>query len=80
MCCRYNQQVKEALQELFKLCGRPLPQEKGIEPTQLFSMNRNVNSINNARLDELEGKEVPRNFKIEANAPPSDFSLYSFAL
>lgn len=55
---RYNQRAQEALKELFLLCGRPLPDKEGIEPTSLFSNNRDVNNLNNNRIKALEGDEV----------------------
>lgn len=40
---------RTAIQQLLQLCTRPLPEQNGIKPTQLFSKNADV---------ALEGEEV----------------------
>ena len=49
---------KGAIQELLKLCTRPLPEQNGVKPTQLFSRNADVDTVNTAELKALEGEEV----------------------
>jgi hypothetical protein len=49
--------------------------DDGIEPTKLFSLNRDVNAINNAKLRELKGEE----FEFSANdfLMPGDYPYIS---
>lgn len=49
--------------------------DDGIEPTKLFSLNRDVNTINNAKLRELKGEE----FEFSANdfLLPGDYPFIS---
>ncbi len=35
-----------AARELATACGRPLPEHHGVKPTQLFSRNADVDSVN----------------------------------
>ena len=47
-----------AIQQLLQLCTRPLPEQNGVKPTQLFSRNADVDTVNAAELSALEGEEV----------------------
>ena len=49
---------KAAIQQLLQLCTRPLPEQNGVKPTQLFSKNADVDTVNAAELAALEGEEV----------------------
>ena len=60
VCCfgRYNENAPAALQELQRICGRPLEAKAGVEPTNLFSRNADVNTVNEDRLQALPGDLV----------------------
>ena len=47
-----------AIQQLLKQCTRPLPEQHGVKPPQLFSRNADVDTVNAAELNALEGQEV----------------------
>ena len=47
-----------AIQQLLKQCTRPLPEQHGVKPTQLFSRNADVDTVNAAELKALKGEEV----------------------
>ena len=49
---------RAAIQQLLQLCTRPLPEQNGVKPTQLFSKNADVDTVNAAELAALEGEEV----------------------
>ncbi len=49
---------RTAIQRLLQLCTRPLPEQNGVKPTQLFSRNADVDTVNAAELSALEGEEV----------------------
>ena len=49
---------KTAIQQLLSLCTRPLPEQNGVKPTQLFSKNADVDTVNAAELKALQGEEV----------------------
>ena len=49
---------RTAIQQLLQLCTRPLPEQNGVKPTQLFSKNADVDTVNAAELSALEGEEV----------------------
>ena len=49
---------KGAIQELLRSCSRPLPEQNGIKPTQLFSRNADVDTVNAEELRALQGEEV----------------------
>ncbi len=49
---------RTAIQQLLQLCTRPLPEQNGVKPTQLFSKNADVDTVNAAELSALEGDEV----------------------
>ncbi|DBA72022.1 TPA: hypothetical protein ACH3X2_14301 [Trebouxia sp. C0005] len=49
---------RTAIQQLLQLCTRPLPEQNGIKPTQLFSKNADVDTVNAAELSALEGEEA----------------------
>ena len=58
-CCgRYNEDTPAALQELEQRCGRKLEAKAGVEPTNLFSRNADVNTVNEDRLQALPGDLV----------------------
>ena len=52
--------MKPALADLRDRCSRPLPPKEGVEPTNLFSRNADVNRVNDTRLGALPGDEVSR--------------------
>ena len=56
--CRNNLNSRLALENLKRRCERPLPAKEGVEPTNLFSKNDDVNQMNETRLRALEGDEV----------------------
>ena len=49
---------KAAIQELLQRCSRPLPEQNGVKPTQLFSRNADVDTVNAEELRALQGEEV----------------------
>lgn len=49
---------KAAIQELLQQCSRPLPEQNGVKPTQLFSRNADVDTVNAEELRALQGEEV----------------------
>ena len=49
---------KAAIQELLQQCSRPLPEQNGVKPTQLFSRNADVDTVNAKELRALQGEEV----------------------
>ena len=49
---------KGAIQELLQQCSRPLPEQNGVKPTQLFSRNADVDTVNAEELRALQGEEV----------------------
>lgn len=51
-----------AIQQLLKQCTRPLPEQHGVKPTQLFSRNADVDTVNAAELKALKGEEVSNTF------------------
>ena len=56
--CRYNDNARQALEDLKGRCARALPAKEGVEPTNLFSRNDDVNQMNDTRLKALQGDEV----------------------
>ncbi|KAL3131052.1 hypothetical protein ABBQ38_15563 [Trebouxia sp. C0009 RCD-2024] len=49
---------KGAIQELLQQCSRPLPEQNGVKPTQLFSRNADVDTVNAEELRALQGEEA----------------------
>ena len=49
---------KAAIQELLQQCSRPLLEQNGVKPTQLFSRNADVDTVNAEELRALQGEEV----------------------
>ena len=49
---------KAAIQGLVQQCSRPLPEQNGVKPTQLFSRNADVDTVNAEELRALQGEEV----------------------
>ena len=47
-----------AVQELVRICSRPLPEVHGVQPTELFSRNAAVDAVNRDRLAGLPHSPV----------------------
>ena len=50
--------VSDNTEKFFKSCSRELPDNKGIEVTELFATNDDVDKVNIDRLSKLKGHEV----------------------
>lgn len=63
-----------AIQQLLKQCTRPLPEQHGVKPTQLFSRNADVDTVNAAELKALQGEEVSHRSSSVSFLPPLSIS------
>ena len=50
--------AKKELEELAAICCRPLQAKDGIEPTNLYARNKDVNDVNERKLAALPGDLV----------------------
>ncbi|KAG2446559.1 hypothetical protein HYH02_008546 [Chlamydomonas schloesseri] len=55
---RYGRNARAALQRITATCRRPLDCSDGIKPTRLYSVNKDVDSLNRDELDKLPGEQV----------------------
>ncbi|PNW76003.1 hypothetical protein CHLRE_12g551550v5 [Chlamydomonas reinhardtii] len=55
---RYGRNARAALQRIAATCRRPLDCSDGIKPTRLYSVNKDVDSLNRDELDKLPQEQV----------------------
>ncbi|KAG2430606.1 hypothetical protein HXX76_010124 [Chlamydomonas incerta] len=55
---RYGRNARAALQRIAATCRRPLDCSDGIKPTRLYSVNKDVDSLNRDELEKLPQEQV----------------------